>query len=265
MRKGLYICLLILLAACANYDISKVNEEEEAGSGEEDSNKKKNESTSNGLSKERKSAAPEVYTATKLVDGVAIIENPENIYSLVNRENTLPSEYVPSDLMAPDIPFTFEEVIDKRFLRKEVIQPIEQLFSEAEKEGIQLLAVSGYRSYVRQKSIYEHEVAKVGVEEAALYVALPGQSEHQLGLALDVTSNSVGLKITEEFGDTIEGKWLEENAHRFGFIIRYPRDKDLLTGYHYEPWHIRYVGKEVADYLFTNDLVLEQVVKSKQN
>lgn len=104
----------------------------------------------------------------------------------------------------------------------------------------------------------------VGVEEALKYVALPGQSEHQLGLALDVTSISAGLKLTGDFGDKIEGKWLKENAHRFGFIMRYPRGKESLTGYEYDPWHIRYVGNEAADYLFRNSLVLEQIVISKR-
>jgi D-alanyl-D-alanine carboxypeptidase len=263
MKKGILIILFLFLAACANDEI-KVEEGKETGSGNdiEFSNEEKDKST--GKSKEKNEELPEFVTVTKLIDGIAVIENPENMLSLVNRTNTLPSNYTPTDLMVPDVPFTFEETIDKRFLRKEIIEPIERLFIEAEKEGVQLFGVSGYRSYERQKSIYQYEIEMVGVEEALKYVALPGQSEHQLGLALDVTSLSAGLKLTEDFGDTIEGKWLKENAHRFGFIIRYPRGKESLTGYEYEPWHIRYVGNEAADYLFRNDLVLEQIVISKR-
>jgi D-alanyl-D-alanine carboxypeptidase len=109
----------------------------------------------------------------------------------------LPDAYTPAELKIPNILFTFEEIIDKRFLRKEAISPLEQLFAAVEKEGIELFAVSGYQSYERQDAIYQYQVELMGVEEANQLVALPGQSEHQLGLALDVTSNSVELKLTE--------------------------------------------------------------------
>jgi D-alanyl-D-alanine carboxypeptidase len=144
------------------------------------------------------------------LNGQEVIANPENIETIVNKTKTLPDNYIPADLEIPNIPFTFEEIIDKRFLRKEAINPIENLFAAAKKEGIELYAVSGYRSFERQEAIYQYQVELLGVEEANQLVAFPGQSEHQLGLALDITSNTIGLKLSQEFGETAEGIWLKK-------------------------------------------------------
>jgi D-alanyl-D-alanine carboxypeptidase len=223
-------------------------------SGEEDlTSKEEQDGQSSFLSNE------DVRTVTQQIDGQEVIANPENIVVIANKTKTLPSSYEPDDLVIPDIPFIFEEIIDKRFLRKEAAESIEKLFIAAGEDDIELYAASGYRSYERQDNLYQYQVSLVGLEQANQLVALPGQSEHQLGLALDVTSHSTELKLTEKFGETPEGKWLEANAHRFGFIIRYPLGKEHITGYQYEPWHIRYVGTEVAEYLYENDLLLEQL------
>ena len=94
-----------------------------------------------------------------------------------------------------------------------------------------------------------------------LVVANPGFSEHQTGLAMDISSLSANRDLTEEFGETIEGKWLKENAHLFGFILRYPKGKESITGYQYEPWHFRYVGEKVAPIIFSKNLTLEEYFK----
>ena len=87
---------------------------------------------------------------------------------------------------------------------------------------------------------------------------MPGSSEHQTGLTIDVSAKSVGYRLDQSFGDTKEGKWLAKHCHEYGFIIRYPYGKEKITGYSYEPWHIRYVGISIAGYLYKNDLTLEE-------
>lgn len=116
----------------------------------------------------------------------------------------------------------------------------------ATNDGISLSIISGFRSYYSQRTIYNNYVAIDGVEEADTYSARPGHSEHQTGLAMDINSLEVS------FEDTAEGKWLNENCSRFGFIIRYPKGKSDETGYMYEPWHVRYVGERLAKELYHN-------------
>lgn len=199
------------------------------------------------------------FNVVKQVDGNKIIENPTNILSMVNKEYTLPEGYEPADLVTPNVDFSFgDQDIPKRYLRKEAAQALEELFSLAKNEDIELLAVSGFRSYSRQQGIFNVEKEDKGEEQALQAVALPGQSEHQTGLAMDITSRSVNLEITEDFGETIEGKWVKENAHKAGFIIRYPKGKESITGYQYEPWHFRYVGVDAAQTIFEKNITLEE-------
>lgn len=129
---------------------------------------------------------------------------------------------------------------------------------QAEKKGIKLYGVSGYRSYTRQKEIYDRNVATRGKAATDAVSAIPGSSEHQTGLTIDVSAQSVSYRLDQSFGDTKEGKWLAKHCHEYGFIIRYPYGKEKITGYSYEPWHIRYVGTTVASYLYKNNLTLEE-------
>jgi zinc D-Ala-D-Ala carboxypeptidase len=199
------------------------------------------------------------FNNVKEQNGRLVIQNPDNILALVNKDQGLPETYKPSDLIIPNVQFSFgKEDIPKSYLRKEAAMALEQMFLAAGKEQIELFAVSGYRSYNKQQAIYNLEIQKWGEEKAVQAVALPGHSEHQTGLAMDITSRSVQFKLTEEFGQTSEGKWVAENAHKFGFIIRYPKGKEHITGYQYEPWHIRYVGKKAAKVIFEKGLTLEE-------
>jgi D-alanyl-D-alanine carboxypeptidase len=133
------------------------------------------------------------------------------------------------------------------------------LFNQAEREGVILYAVSGYRSYQRQADIFARNSAQN--PEANRFSAKPGQSEHQTGLAMDLTNSAgVNKQLSQDFGETKEGKWLKEKAWQYGFIIRYPSGKEDLTGYSYEPWHVRYVGKEAAQIIKDKGLVLEEYV-----
>ena len=159
---------------------------------------------------------------------------------LVNREYMITADYVPDDLVMPNVRRNSSSVL----MRQEAAEALEALFNAAKEEkGYTLVAVSGYRSYQTQQSIYNRRVKNAGQAKADLYVALPGSSEHQLGLAMDVGRRS-NTKLKASFGKSPEGQWLAENCYRFGFILRYKQEWTETTGYAYEPWHIRYVGLE---------------------
>ena len=123
------------------------------------------------------------------------------------------------------------------------------MFEQAEKDSIYLYGISGYRSYSYQQELYIPEDT---------YTAMPGHSEHQLGLSIDISNESIGCDLIEEFADSPEGIWLQNNCYKYGFIIRYPKDKEHITGYPYEPWHIRYVGKELAEELTRLNVTMEE-------
>ena len=127
-----------------------------------------------------------------------------------------------------------------------------KLSEDAALHGLKIICTSGYRSYANQELIYNNYVAADGILKADTYSARPGHSEHQTGLAIDVNS------ISSEFADTPECKWLEKNAHKYGFIIRYPKGKEALTGFQYEPWHIRYLGVDTATAVYNSGLCLEE-------
>ena len=187
-----------------------------------------------------------------------IVENPYEVLSVVNKSFSLPSDYEPEDLTVPEVSFPFTEDDPKKQLRKEAAHALEDLFAGAEQVGIHLFAQSGYRSYDRQEAIFAANVEQDGEEHANTYSARPGESEHQTGLVMDVTAESVGFNLNTDFGETDEGKWVEENAHEYGFIIRYPDGKEEITKYQYEPWHLRYVGVKAATEIKNNEQTLEE-------
>ncbi|WP_264738277.1 D-alanyl-D-alanine carboxypeptidase family protein [Cytobacillus firmus] len=199
------------------------------------------------------------FNDIKAVDGRNIIQNPDNVMVLVNKQFSLPDGYEPSKLMIPDVAFSYGKLdLEKSYMRQDAAQALEKLFTGALNEGVELFAVSGYRSFTRQSQVFEAEVNRVGKEKAVQAVAIPGSSEHQTGLTMDISSRSANLELSEEFGETNEGKWLAENAHRYGFILRYPKGKEAITGYKFEPWHFRYVGTEAAKVIFEKKWTLEE-------
>lgn len=191
-------------------------------------------------------------------DNRQVILNVDSIMVFVNKQRNLPADYTPADLVMPSVPFPFNGDEPRKYMRAEAALALEQLFAEAKKLNLDLFATSGYRSYDKQKLIFNSNANAKGEEEANKTSARPGQSEHQTGLAMDVTSSKVGFGLTESFGAITEGIWLRENAHLFGFIIRFPKGKEHITGYSYEPWHLRYVGIDVAEYIYSNNLTLEE-------
>ncbi len=175
---------------------------------------------------------------------------------LVNREYMLSSDYVPQDLVKPNVQANNNNIK----MRAEAAAALEEMFQAAKtEEGYTLVAISGYRSYGKQSTIFSNKVSKVGKTKAMLLVAPPGASEHQLGLAMDLGSKK-NTSLTESFFDTPEGKWVADNCHRFGFIIRYKEEWTDITGYAYEPWHVRYVGKEHAVRIYELNIPLETYI-----
>ncbi|WP_053083758.1 M15 family metallopeptidase [Rubeoparvulum massiliense] len=195
-------------------------------------------------------------TGDKLQPVTAPITN--NLLLLVNKVNELQKKYVPSDLVIPNVRFPFSENLEKKQLREPAAQALEELFNAAEQDGITLYAVSGYRSYQRQEVLFAYNVDTKGFVEANRVSAQPGQSEHQSGLAMDVSGASINFALEEEFAHTLEGEWVAQHAHEYGFIIRYPKDKEEITGYQYEPWHLRYVGVEIATIIHEKGVTLEE-------
>ena len=180
---------------------------------------------------------------------------------LVNKEWGLPYDYVPSDLTPVNIPFAQGVVESKKQMRAEAAKALEEMFAAAAEDGIELLGVSGYRSYYTQKKIYEKRLEEMGQKHVDKYNAKPGYSEHQTGLAMDVGCPGY-VDLTERFARTDAYKWLVKNAHLYGYIIRYPEDGQKETGYAFEPWHVRYVGDE-ATAIKESGLTMEVYVELK--
>ncbi len=191
-------------------------------------------------------------------DSVQVIGEPEAISVLVNKQYSLPKDYKPDELVYPNIDFIFSEKLDKRKLRKEAAEAIEAMFAGAAEDQIVLLGVSAYRSNATQKALFERYVKRDGVEKAMTYSAVPGHSEHETGLAIDVTGGDGKCAADDCFGDTKEAAWLAEHVGEYGFIIRYPDGKQDITGYKYEPWHLRYVGITIAQEIAEKQLTLEE-------
>jgi D-alanyl-D-alanine carboxypeptidase len=260
--------LIMLLASCSNIDLPFFQKEKQTDIEHVDTDKQEQEqeqeqevedkdlNSDHHLEIEGKNK-PTLDGTTIEIEGEQVIVNIGDILVLVNKDRTLPADYIPSDLIVPDVPFAFEGYDQKKQLKKEAAEAVEKLFKEANKSGLNLFAQSGYRSYERQEAIFAYNVKQKGQEAAESVSAHPGQSEHQTGLALDVTSPEVN-GLVEAFGKTEEGKWLEANAAKFGFIIRYPKGKESITGYQYEPWHIRFVGKDVATEIMEQDITFEE-------
>lgn len=176
---------------------------------------------------------------------------------LINKQSPVDESYKPDDL-TPIRYFAKDRGESGRYMRKEAADSFHKLVEAAAEEGLKIVMTTAYRSYGFQKTLWNNYVANEGEAAASRFSARPGQSEHQSGLAVDVSSPSVDYALTDRFGKTKEGIWIAENAHNFGFIIRFPEGKEDVTGYLYEPWHIRYVGEPIAVEIYTKSLTLEE-------
>lgn len=185
----------------------------------------------NSDDKETTEQQPKSFNKTKYST-----DDPSSIWVIVNKQRPLdPLAYEPSDLVS---------IGNGHRLRQEAATALQQLIGAAKAEGHAIAGLSGYRSYSRQQTVYNREVATYGQAVADTQSAKPGYSEHQTGLAVDVGGG--GCNIDDCFGNTKEGKWVAANAYKYGFIVRYVPGKEDVTGYRAEPWHIRYIGVELA-------------------
>lgn len=176
---------------------------------------------------------------------------------LVNKTHRIGKTYKPRDLKTAK-PAAGDRDKEYQKLRKAAAKAFFSLAKGAKKRGHIIKLTTGFRPYGYQKTLYKQYIQADGKKRAEQYSAKPGYSEHQTGLCADVSSPSVDYELTRRYEKTPEGKWLAENAHKYGFIIRYLKGREDITGYEYEPWHIRYVGKHAAKEIYEQGITLEE-------
>ena len=184
--------------------------------------------------------------------------NTEKYDVLIKNGFYVDSQYEPDDLVEVNIPTAQD--CENNQMREEAAKALETMAKDAKKEKLYILIKSAYRSYSDQQDVYDYYFTIYDPITAASLVAIPGSSEHQLGLSVDLTSQSVEDGQDFVFGDSDEYQWVIKHAHEYGFILRYPEDKTELTGTANEPWHFRYVGKEIATEIYENDWTLEEYI-----
>lgn len=189
-----------------------------------------------------------------------IIANRNGYITLANQDSLLDGDYVPNDLMEVKL----RQAVDDPELRKEAAEALSAMFAAAEEAGYKLYIKSAYRSYRTQNTMYYNRLEKLGYDDGL--VAYPGASDHQTGLGVDVLNYAWTQKdgMNEKFAREEEAQWMAEHCHEFGFVIRYLEDKEEITKIKYEPWHLRYVGPEVAAYMAENNLCLEEFTQEWQ-
>ncbi len=168
-------------------------------------------------------------------------------YVLVNADHSI-GEY------APELGEIEGQKLDQR-----ILEPMQKFVGDARAEGLSVFLSSGYRGYEEQQYLFNRKVEQYGEEQAATIVSRPGTSEHQTGLACDITDEYYELK-NESLENTALYQWMSRHCQEYGFIVRYPKDKEEITGIIYEPWHFRYVGVEAATYMVEHNLCLEEFV-----
>ena len=181
---------------------------------------------------------------------------PTGYNYIVNKNNALKDNYVPKDLELISLKYACSNM----YLRRKAKNNFEKMANAANKVGLNIVAVSTYRSYNYQNKLYNNYVKGKGFYYADIASAKAGHSEHQTGLAVDVADKSLDY---DNFEKTKEFIWMINNSYKFGFILRYPKAKYLITGFKYEPWHYRYVGVKDATRIHTKKITLEEYVNKK--
>ena len=245
------IALIVSIFVVYNYKNNQVN----------NASDEQPKTTETNKSNEKDSSAIEKPDTTPETPAKPEQQPDENGY-LPNQ--TLPTEptYIKDILLANKIyplPSTFapEENPEAR-------QALNQMLTAAKQQGFDLVAFSGYRSFEYQTTLYNNYVKRDGQAAADRYSARPGYSEHQTGLAFDIGERGKeDVWLTEEFGETPAGQWLFAHAQEYGFILRFPQNKEAITGYMYESWHYRYVGKDIANEIAKQSITLEEYLGVK--
>jgi zinc D-Ala-D-Ala carboxypeptidase len=182
---------------------------------------------------------------------INMIDKSDEVYVLVNKYNKLPDDFapeleqIPSSLCVPGV--------GRQYLRKDAKEAFEKMHADAKELGLNITAYGTYRSIQTQHDIWNRKVnSGRSTEDVDKLNSRGGHSEHHTGLAIDVIGNNYSVENTEEF------KWYRGNIHHYGFIIRYPQGKEDITGYGYEPWHLRYIGEELAAAVYESGLCYEE-------
>ncbi len=179
---------------------------------------------------------------------------------LVNKQHTIPEDYE----------FTLGTIKGSMRCDERIIEPLTQMFSAAKEDGINLVVRSPYRDMARQEYLFERKVKSYqstgmsymdAYQKASITVTVPGASEHQIGMAFDITSDTY-YTLDTGFAETEAGKWLKEHSWEYGFILRYPLGKEEITGIQFEPWHFRYVGVDAAEVIMGQNITLEEFVEN---
>lgn len=179
---------------------------------------------------------------------------------LINKQHPVPEDYQ----------FTLGTIKGSMRCDERIIEPLIQMFAAAKEDGINLAVCSPYRDLERQQYLFDRKMKNYirqgmsymdAYKTSSITVTLPGASEHQVGLAVDIICDSY-VMLDEEFENTEAGRWLKNHSWEYGFILRYPKGKEEITGIQYEPWHFRYVGKEAASVIYSEDITLEELVES---
>lgn len=189
---------------------------------------------------------------------IHIVANPDSTLVLVNKYFKLPEHYTPKQLVSVDVPFIDGGGSEKDKMQQVAAAALKRLFAAAQKDRVPLAGVSAYRSHQMQTRLFDYYSGIDGKKKALKYSALPGTSEHETGLAIDVSGINGADAASTAFNTTREARWLAQNARNFGFIVRYPQGKEQITGYEYEAWHLRYVGVDAARTIAGKGITLEE-------
>ena len=236
-----------------------------------------NATTQQPISKERPAPAPKEKTpdsqktpapdaptialphATLIPARIIDPADDADVWRITNKSRAFANpRYQPSDLRLVSVPTLPGRGQDERSLRAVLMPDLEKLVAAARAAGVTLRVGSGYRSYATQASLFASYARRHGEAAASRFSSRPGHSEHQSGLAVDFAGADQTCWVDDCFERTAAGKWLAAHAHEYGFILRYPKGKEKITGYQYEPWHFRYVGRELAGALQQSGLTMEE-------
>ena len=200
-------------------------------------------------------AAP---TATPDGDGVFVVACGDPLVPL-DKRHRLEADCAPADLRPVPEAFAW----GPQSVVAATLGPLVEMLEDALAAGHRIVVLSAYRSYEVQQGAFRSHVQSLGLEQAERVSARPGHSEHQLGTTVDFASAAVGYQLVQAFGDTPEGRWLAERAHEYGFALSYPRGAEAVTGYQYEPWHFRWLGRETAAELRASGLTITEFLRRR--
>lgn len=194
---------------------------------------------------------------------VILFDKDDPNLMLVNKDNPLDEDYAPEELVyISEEMRASDRAPQYQRMQPEAAEAFEALVNGAADDGLTIKVTTAYRPYSYQEELYYYYLAVKGEEWTEQYSAPPGASEHQSGLAADVSCPSMNYALDVSFGVTEESEWLENHAHEYGYILRYQEGKEDITGYSYEPWHIRYVGKDAAAEIHSTGVTLEEFLSA---